>query len=150
MFSTHSPRPARARALAVGVVLAFVVCERAWAIPSPDLVVNLFASAAQVLGLVSVIFGSWFFGRRKQASKSGGDAKRWKIAFATSSVLCVVAALGWVFFALHVQDEKARRLQTNLEKNSKEDGKTVGDVSLKELSFSEQLKRDDGLAVLPG
>lgn len=143
MLSTPPPRTVRV--LSVGVVLAFVVSGRAFAIPSPDLVVNLFASAAQVLGLVSVIVGSWFFGRRKSASKGGGSAKGWKVAFSASTVLFVASALGWMFFALHVEDRESRRMQTNLERSSKEDGKTVGDVSLKELSFSEQLKRNDGI-----
>lgn len=145
-FDASSRRTASSfRPAAIAIVALFVVGERAWAIPSPDLVVNLFASAAQVLGLLAAVSGSWFFGRRRRAGASGGDAKAWRIAFAASTALFVAATVGWGLFALAKKDEKARRLQVNLERSSKEDGRTVGDVSLKELSFSDQLKRKDAI-----
>lgn len=134
-----------ARAASVIVALGFVTGERAWAIPSPDLVVNLFASAAQVLGLLSIVLGSWFFRGRPTRGAQSGNSRAWRRAFYTSCALFVVTALGWGFFALDARDQRERRLHVNLERSSKEDGRTVGDVSLKELSFSEQLKRDDGL-----
>src|SRR5258708_37819434 len=52
-------------------VSGFVLEGHAFAIPSPDVVVNLFASAAQVLGLLTVIFGKWFFGGSRKAGSSG-------------------------------------------------------------------------------
>lgn len=133
------------RGAAIAVALGFVVGERAFAIPSPDLVVNLFASAAQVLGLVSIVLGSWFFRGRSTRGARGGSSRAWKHAFTAVCVLFVLTALGWGFSALAERDARERRLHVNLERSSKEDGRTVGDVSLKELSFSEQLKRTDGL-----
>src|SRR6185436_12098608 len=49
-------------------VSGFVLDGHAWAIPSPDVVVNLFASSAQVLGLLTVIFGKWFFSSSRKAT----------------------------------------------------------------------------------
>ncbi|MBK7875999.1 MAG: YidC/Oxa1 family membrane protein insertase [Planctomycetes bacterium] len=133
------------RALAAAVAVVFVTSDRARAIPSPDLVVNLFASAAQVLGLVSIVLGSWFFRGRTKRGVPPGSSRAWRNAFAAACTLFVLTALGWGFFALDARDQRERRLHVNLERSSKEDGRTVGDVSLKELSFSEQRKRDDGL-----
>ena len=44
-------------ALAWLVALDLLVPSPLWAIPSPDLVVNFFASAAQVLGLLAITLG---------------------------------------------------------------------------------------------
>lgn len=150
MDSTHVRSTSRetrtaGRAAAAAIALAFVTADRARAIPSPDLVVNLFASAAQVLGLVSIVLGSWFFRGRTSRGAKQGSSRAWRVAFAATCTLFVITALGWMFFALDARDQRERRLHVNLERSSKEDGKTVGDVSLKELSFSEQQKRRDGL-----
>ena len=48
--------------VALGILLIPV---SAFAIPSPDVIVNVFASAGQVLGLLSVVFGASFFGKKK-------------------------------------------------------------------------------------
>src|SRR5207244_1737409 len=52
-------------------VSCFGLCGNAWAIPSPDLVINVFASSAQVLALASVVFGSWFFGSARKSRRGG-------------------------------------------------------------------------------
>ena len=98
-----------------------------------------------MLGLVSVVAGGWLWRRRRSASASG-SGRFWKIACITSSALFVATAIGWGLYAAAKADARARRLQTNLERNSKEDGKKIADVSLKELAFSDQLKREDGLS----
>lgn len=54
------------RAASTAIVLLFVLAPAAPAIPSPDVVISLFASAAQVLGVTTVILGRWFFVRRGQ------------------------------------------------------------------------------------
>jgi len=138
-------RGSSARRFGTLVALLVVLDGRAFAIPSPDVVVNLFASAAQVLGLVSIVAGSWFFGRKRRGASGERSGRAWRLAFVASSALFVVAALGWTFFALHVHDQRQRALQVNLERSSKEDGRQIVDVSLKELSFSQQLERDDGI-----
>ncbi len=94
------------RGAATAVALGFVVGERAFAIPSPDLVVNLFASAAQVLGLVSIVLGSWFFRGRSTRGVRGGSSRAWKHAFTAVCVLFVLTALGWGFSALAERDAR--------------------------------------------
>jgi hypothetical protein len=75
-------------------IAGFVLDGHAWAIPSPDVVVNLFASAAQVLGLLTVIFGKWFFsGARRNVS--GRPSAGFRIAFFVSAGLCVLSMIGW-------------------------------------------------------
>lgn len=123
-------------------VLLFVVDGTAWAIPSPDVMVSLFASAAQVLALASVVFGKWFFSRRGRGGKSGSS---FRVPFFVSAGLCVACGIGWFLYATSVRDEHVRRLQVNLNRDSKENGRKISDVSLKELPFSQQLKREDAV-----
>ena len=132
-------------ALGWAAVSGFVLEGHAFAIPSPDVVVNLFASSAQVLGLLTVIFGKWFFSRSRKAGASARSSAGYRIAFLVSAGLCVLSLVGWGMFAAKQADLQNERLQVNIERNAKEDGKTVGDVTLKELPFSDQQKRKDGV-----
>lgn len=125
-------------------VAGFVLEGHAFAIPSPDVVVNLFASAAQVLGLLTVIFGKWFFSGARR-SVSGRPSAGFRIAFFVSAGLCALSIIGWGMFAAKQKDLLNDRLQVNINRSSKEEGKAVGDVSLKELPFSDQQKRKDGV-----
>ena len=128
------------------ILMAFVLVPDASAIPSPDVVISLFASAAQVLGVATVILGRWFFVRRGQGSVAGAAQRsNFAVPFAVAGGLFVVSLLGWGFYYLHVQDQRMARLQVNLVRTSVENGKLVGDVNLKTLSFSDQKKRADGL-----
>ncbi|MBK7644576.1 MAG: YidC/Oxa1 family membrane protein insertase [Planctomycetes bacterium] len=115
------------------------------AIPSPDVVIGLFASVAQALGLLSVVAGGWLWKRRRSGA-AAGHARGWKIACLMSATLFALTAIGWGLFAAAKADARAKRLQVNLERSSKEDGRKITDVSLKELGFSDQLQRPDGLA----
>ncbi len=128
------------------ILMAFVLVPDARAIPSPDVVISLFASAAQVLGVATVILGRWFFVRRGQGSVGGASRRsNFAVPFAAAGGLFLVSLLGWGFYYLHVQDQRMARLQVNLVRTSVENGKLVGDVNLKTLSFSDQKKRSDGL-----
>jgi len=126
-------------------VSGFVLDGHAWAIPSPDVVVNLFASSAQVLGLLTVIFGKWFFSSSRKATAKGQASATYRIAFLASAGLCVLSIIGWGLFAAEQNDLKSARLQVNINRSGKEEGKAVGDVTLKELAFSDQQKRKDGV-----
>jgi rhodanese-related sulfurtransferase/phosphohistidine swiveling domain-containing protein len=128
------------------IVLAFVLAPQASAIPSPDVVISLFASAAQVLGVATVILGRWFFVRRGNG-RSAGNSKgtHFALPFFVTSGLLLATLAGWGLFYLHVQDQRMAHLQLNLVRSSVENGKLVGDVNLKTLSFSDQKKRSDGV-----
>jgi len=123
----------------------FVVDSPAWALPSPDVVVNLFASAAQVLGLLTVVLGKWFFGGRRRAVASARSASGYRTAFLVCAGLLVCSLIGWGLSAAHQADLRMRRLQVNITRESKEDGKKIVDLSLKETGFKDQLKREDGI-----
>jgi rifampicin phosphotransferase len=131
--------------LSLGLIAsAFVFAPDALAIPSPDVVIGLFASVAQVLGLLSVLAGGWLWRKRKQVA-SESSSRGWKIACIATSTLFVFTCIGWGLYAAAKLDARAKRLQVNLERSSKEDGKKITDVSLKELAFSDQLRRSDGI-----
>jgi hypothetical protein len=128
----------------VAVLVCVVFAGPALAIPSPDVMVNLFASATQVLGVLTLIFGRWFVTSRARA-KQGGSGGASRIAFWIAASLAVVSSLGWFLYYTAVRDANLARLQVNLTRESSEEGKKILDVSLKELSFSDQLKREDAI-----
>ncbi|MBK8179587.1 MAG: YidC/Oxa1 family membrane protein insertase [Planctomycetes bacterium] len=143
---THRPWQASlATGWATLVLLAFVLVGDARAIPSPDVVLSLFASAAQVLGVGTVILGRWFFVRRGTAAGGGARGSGYSRPFFVCAGLLCATLVGWGLYFLHVQDQRLARLQLNLVRTSTENGKLVGDVNLKTLSFSEQKRREDGL-----
>lgn len=116
-----------------------------WAIPSPDLVVNFAASAAQVLGLLTVIAGSFAFSGRRRARAQGRAGSNWRWPFRIClTALCLSIAANVLQYTQNL-DDRNRRLQTNLWRSSTEAGKKVGDINLKTLSVSEQLKRPDAI-----
>ncbi len=129
------------------VALLFLLEQPAWAIPSPDLVVSLFASSAQALGLATLLLARWTFGGRSsgaldtQAKSSG---RSYRTAFQVTLGLFLASLVGWGLFYAHQEDLKTQRLQVNLNRNSVENGKLIGDVNLKTLSYSDQVKREDG------
>lgn len=145
------PRPALLRSPTGGLGRtlgsATAVCTlstAAWAIPSPDVMVNLFASSAQVLGLVSVLLGRWLWVRKKRGARAQGG-KGYRTAFLIAIGLCAVSSIGWGLYAAKIADDRNTRLQVNLNRNSREEGRKIIDVSLRELSFSKQIERPEGV-----
>lgn len=134
-----------ARGVGWGAVALFVIDSPAWALPSPDVVVNLFASAAQVLGLLTVVLGKWFFGGRRKSVASAGASSTYRSAFLVCAGLLVCSLVGWSLSAAHQADLKMRRLQVNITRESKEDGQKIVDLSLKETGFGDQQERGDGI-----
>jgi len=124
----------------------------AQAIPSPDLVINLSASAAQLLGLLSVVFGGFAMNGRNKLKRANtgkgragsGRGTRWLLAFSGMFLLGSVAIN--VLQYTSTLDQRNARLHTNLIRKSIENGETVGDTSLKTLSFSEQLDHQQGIS----
>ena len=133
------------RALCTGLWTAAVLLipSPLWAIPSPDLVVNVFASAAQVLGLATVVLGGVAVSSRKRSTGTPSKGSRW--AFRTCAVLFLVSLAANVLQYSGQIDRTNTRLRANLYRSSTEQGKQVGDVSLKTLSFSAQAKHPNGL-----
>ncbi len=130
--------------LALG--LFFGVVPTAFAIPSPDLVVNLSASIAQLFGLITVVFGGLTVSSRWQRSRSGAmqvPSRRWTV-WLLGGIAVVALAIN-LFQYSHYQDATNHRLGTNLLRSSVEEGITVGDTSLKTLSFSDQLVHPRGI-----
>jgi rhodanese-related sulfurtransferase/phosphohistidine swiveling domain-containing protein len=114
------------------------------AIPSPDLLLNLFASASQAIGLLLVLVGGAAWNRR--GSASGGKRQGASRALvATLSVLLLACATAFLLYHLSVVDAHNQRLRTNLVRTSVEAGKQVGDVSLRTLDFSDQARHPSGI-----
>jgi len=130
--------------VAAATAIILITSSPLWAIPSPDVVIGLFASAAQVLGLLTVALGSGAWARRRRGRQSGSSASlRWPLRIV---VVLLLASLG--ANALQYSrgvDERAERLRRNLVRSSKENGVQVGDTSLKTLSFSGQQEHARGL-----
>ncbi len=128
------------------------------AIPSPDVVINLFASASQMLGLLAV-GGSGFLvsqraggGVRSTGSRpfdavgtgaamGGGGGSR---TLAVVIGLWLLTGLSFWLYHLRVADAQSERLRMALTRPSQEAGRDVGDVSLVTLEFSAQLEHPRG------
>ncbi len=122
-------------------------CTESYAIPSPDLVINLSASIAQLLGLISVLFGGFAFSVKKRANKKKGPGagKSSGVILACLFILFAASLTANILQYSNTVDAKNSRLHTNLVRKSTENGKTVGDTSLKTLSFSDQLDHPLGV-----
>ncbi|MFK7995034.1 MAG: PEP/pyruvate-binding domain-containing protein [Granulosicoccus sp.] len=119
----------------------------ALAIPSPDLVINLSASVAQLLGLLSVVFGGFAMSAKKKASKKRASTSMGgKIALGVAVVMLMGSLATNALQYTGSLDLKNKRLHTNLVRKSVENGEAVGDVSLKTLSFSDQLSHPQGVS----
>jgi len=119
----------------------------ALAIPSPDLVINLSASVAQLLGLLSVVFGGFAMSAKKKAAKKRrGISVVGKVMLGVAGVLLISSLAANLLQYTSSVDLKNQRLHTNLVRKSVENGQAVGDVSLKTLSFSEQLTHPQGIS----
>ncbi len=127
-----------------GALLVF--STDALAIPSPDLVINLTASLAQVLGMVSVLVGGMFVsGKRtkKTGAKSTSGSSR-GVVFGVLGVLAISACLNiWQY--TRQADFRAQQLNVNLYRKAVENGQELGGVSLKTLSFSDQITHPRGI-----
>lgn len=117
----------------------------AWSIPSPDLVINMFASGAQLIGLGAAVLGAGFLGRRRTKNHST-LSRNSKWLFWSVSLLLLISISANLLQYLRQADEQNQRLQTNLWRSSNETGKKVGDTSLKTLPFSKQLKSPYGIS----
>lgn len=116
----------------------------ALAIPSPDLVINLFASMGQILGMLSVAFGGAAVSLRKRGKARGESCSPWPFRIALG--LFIITAAGFALYMGHQTDLNNQRLRANLTRSSTEQGEKVGDVSLKTLSYSDQKEHSRGIS----
>jgi len=140
-------RPSKCSVFASALLLGSlsVWSTPAYAIPSPDLVINLSASVAQLLGLLSVVFGGFAMKSRGGKKKNKGLGRMGKTLLTVMGLVLVGSLISNALQFTAAIDDKNRRLQTNLFRKSTENGKAVGDVSLKTLSFSEQKQHSQGI-----
>lgn len=127
---------------------SLLLCSgHALAIPSPDLVINLSASVAQLLGLLSVVFGGFAMSvKKKGARKNKGPSLAGKVLLGVAGVMLLGSLAANVLQYTSSLDAKNQRLHTNLVRKSVENGEVVGDTNLKTLSFSEQLDHPQGIS----
>ncbi len=118
----------------------------AWAIPSPDLLINFSASAAQLLGILSVMVGGFAYQAGGHPSYRTERRRQWRWVF-RGALICLAISVGLNIYQYTRQmDADNARLRFNLVRPSIEEGKQVGDVSLKTLSYSQQLQHPLGLS----
>lgn len=135
------------RVTGVTAIILFTSVD-AYAIPSPDLVINLSASIAQLLGLVSVLFGGVALSSKKTNGKNARQksSKTVRILLTVSLSLFAVSLVSNLLQYTSTVDAKNARLHTNLVRKSVENGKAVGNTSLKTLSFSDQQTHKLGIS----
>lgn len=131
----------------------FLAASPAWAIPSPDLVISFFSNAAQFFGLLTVAAGGVVFFRQRDLKDGAGAASgsagmstglRWTLKVLGLLLVLSIAAnvLQWA----DQTDQRNRRLEANLVRSSTEEGRAVGDTSLKTLNFSDQMSHRSGMS----
>ena len=91
------------------------VSAPAVAIPSPDLLVNLTASAGQVLGLLSVVLGGFAYSARKKARAHNERRRAWRWAFRLLLAGFTVSVAVNVFQYTDRLDDKQQRFQHTVE-----------------------------------
>ena len=130
------------------VVFLLLHASPAFAIPSPDLAVNFFASAAQMIGLATMVVGGALFGNRgarRGLKGRNGRAGMPVWIFGGLVVLFLGSLAANIFQWAAAKDEQNRRLEANLVRPSVEAGESVGDVTLKTLSYSGQMSHPQGI-----
>lgn len=142
-----SGHPKATKAYRIAIVAACLMySSNLYAIPSPDLVINLSASIAQLLGLISVVFGGAFFSRKNSRSAKRGKKSGVNRVFLITAVVLLFGAVAMnILQYTSSVDAKNQRLQTNLVRKSVENGQSVGDTNLRTLSFSEQKTHSLGI-----
>ncbi|HLQ37701.1 MAG TPA: PEP/pyruvate-binding domain-containing protein [Planctomycetota bacterium] len=109
------------------------------------MLLSLFASAGQVLGLLVLSLGGGWAVRRRMHGQGASQQGASRAALLTTIGLLLATGTAFVFYYLHVQDETNQRLRTNLTRVSTQNQKTAIDNSLKTLDYSGQLEHPRGI-----
>ena len=110
------------------------------AIPSPDLVIGVFATVTQILGLLTAGITAHFLGERGR----GRRARAGRLVPVLGG-LWLATALGFGLYVLWESQERSTRLHRNLNRPSPAMAEAGWDASARTLAFSDQLIRADGI-----
>lgn len=127
-----------------------ILIAPALAIPSPDVVVGLFASVSQIFVLLTAVLGGVGLAKGRSLGKTARQSKKansLQKGFFYGVLILLLLSSGFnILQYAHRVDARNTRLQANLVRSSVEKGERVGDTSLKTLSFSEQLDHPRGMS----
>ncbi len=93
------------------IMLTALVSPAAHAFPTPDLVINLFGSVAQLVGMLTASLGAAWWGWRKPGV---AHSSRWQLMMAILLALLLSSLGANLYQYWQHADAQARRLQTNL------------------------------------
>ncbi|MFP6737861.1 MAG: rhodanese-like domain-containing protein, partial [Planctomycetota bacterium] len=132
------------------MAINLLVCAPLFAIPSPDVVIGIFASVGQVLGLLAVSVGGILFARKRRREHLEPENRHSKAGIPswlvkTLLAILVVSATANVLQYCRSIDRKNERLRRNLVRPELESGIEKKDSSLKTLGLGEQLEHPFGL-----
>jgi len=139
--------------LAPGVLFSALLLgsSPAYAIPSPEVVVSFFSNTAQIFGLLTLAVGGAFFSRQRMTRRrrggpgNGPTVPGGRGLFAALVALLLVSAVANVLQWSRSADARIERLSANLVRASTEAGQRVGDVSLRTLALSDQVRHPQGI-----
>ena len=125
-------------------------CAPLLAIPSPDVVIGIFASAGQILGLLAVSIGGILFARKRRKNHLDPEGRMSKPGVPSWALKILLALLVVSITANILQycrgiDGENERLGRNLLRPSVENGTTKEDSNLETLSFSQQQEHPLGI-----
>ncbi|MDE0737604.1 MAG: PEP-utilizing enzyme [Planctomycetota bacterium] len=121
------------------------------AIPSPDVVIGIFASVGQILGLLAVSAGGILFAHKRRRNHLAGDNAGLKTgipswALKTLLALFVVSITANILQYCRTVDQDNERLGRNLLRPSIENGVAKEDSDLRTLSFGQQQAHSLGIS----
>ena len=121
------------------------------AIPSPDVVIGIFASVGQILGLLAVSAGGILFAHKRRRNHLAGENAGLKTgvpswALKTLLALFVVSITANILQYCRTVDQDNERLGRNLLRPSIENGVAKEDSDLRTLSFGQQQAHSLGIS----
>ena len=121
------------------------------AIPSPDVVIGIFASVGQILGLLAVSVGGILFAHKRRRNHLEGENAGLKTGIPSWALkvllaLFVVSITANILQYCRTVDQDNERLGRNLLRPSIENGTAKEDSDLRTLSFSQQQAHSLGIS----
>lgn len=116
----------------------------AYAIPSPDIIINLFGSVSHLFVIGLAYVGGIFLALKQQLF--GGLSLKSSRTLVVLLLLLVGSFAVNIFQTVNYRQQEMLRLSKNLTRTSKQGGILVQDVSLKTLGLSDQFTHPRGLS----